>query len=75
MKRLALLAVAACMAVILSACGENTQRKVEDSSMTGTQQQDSLGNAVKDTDSKLQPGATDTSGSPANPNPPSQTGQ
>lgn len=72
MKRLALLAVTAFMAVILSACGESAQKKAENNATSSTQQsQDSLGDAAKDADSKLQQGsgtdASSTSGSTSQP--------
>ncbi|ASQ45351.1 hypothetical protein [Legionella clemsonensis] len=40
MKRLALLAVTAFLAVILSACGENAERKAENNATTTMEQQD-----------------------------------
>ena len=63
MKRVALLAVTAFMAVVLSACGERAEKRVETTAPV-QQSQDSLGEAAKDADSKLQPGAaTGTPGS------------
>lgn len=54
MKRLALLAVTAFMAVLLSACGDNAEKKVETKATTTVEQQDQLNGAAKDADSKLQ---------------------
>ena len=53
MKRLALLAVTALMAVLLSACGDNAEKKAETNATT-VEQQDQLNGAAKDADSKLQ---------------------
>ncbi|KTC86421.1 hypothetical protein [Legionella brunensis] len=40
MKRLALLAVTAFVAVLLSACGENAEKKAENNAATTVEQQD-----------------------------------
>ncbi|WED43732.1 hypothetical protein [Legionella cardiaca] len=40
MKRLALLAVTAFMAVLLSACGESAEKKAENNATTTVEQQD-----------------------------------
>ncbi|KTD12178.1 hypothetical protein [Legionella jamestowniensis] len=40
MKRLALLAVTAFLAVILSACGDNAEKKAENNATTTMEQQD-----------------------------------
>lgn len=77
MKRLALLAVAAFMAVVLSACGEDAQRRQN----SIQQNQSGLSDAAKDADSKLHqdsttiPGATPTPvpGEVNQPNPTSPT--
>lgn len=53
MKRLALLAVTAFMAVILSACGENAEKKAEDNAATTVEQQQPQDQGTT--------GATDTS--------------
>ena len=47
MKRLALLAITAFMAVVLSACGDNAEKKVENGATSTQQSQDSLGDAAK----------------------------
>ena len=47
MKRLALLAITAFMAVVLSACGESAEKKVETGATSTQQSQDSLGDAAK----------------------------
>lgn len=55
MKRLALLAVTAFMAMVLSACGDNAEKRAEDNAATTVEQsQDQLNGAAKDADSKLQ---------------------
>ncbi|CEK11298.1 hypothetical protein [Legionella hackeliae] len=54
MKRLALLAVTAFLAVILSACGENAEKKAENNATTTVEHQDQ--NKPADTT-----GTTDTS--------------
>jgi uncharacterized lipoprotein YehR (DUF1307 family) len=61
MKRLALLAVAAFMAVLLSACGENAEKKTN----SIQQNQSGLSDAAKDADSKLHQNSTDTGVTPA----------
>lgn len=38
MKRLALLAVTACLAVLLSACGDKAEKKAEDNAATTVEQ-------------------------------------
>ena len=56
MKRLALLTVTAFMAVILTACGENAQKKAETSATTSTQSHDATGAAGTSTPSTTQSG-------------------
>jgi len=68
MKRLALLVVSACMALVLSACGDNAEKKVEDSSAATVEQTDQsnnqLNDAAKDADGKL----SDDAAKPGNDN-------
>lgn len=44
MKRLALLAITACLAVVLSACGESMEKKEENKATTTVQPQDTSTN-------------------------------
>lgn len=57
MKRLALLVVSACMALVLSACGDNAEKKVDTNAANTVEQTDQsntqLNDAAKDADSKL----------------------